>query len=289
MSDRATTTALLERLERHYIKPDAQGYAGGVFIPECGVNGAWGAGSRADALYVGFTSASGRTLVGHEVKVSRADWRRELDKAGKADAWADNCHAWWIVAPHRDIVPVEELPYGWGLMLPSPRSVNRMKIEVPAIVHADRVPAWEATRSIMARLDTLTRQQLHDVRREANDKIHAEVERLDAIRAEQAQRAGLPADVQRRLAALDRLENLLGGPLDQHAWLNDDGPGIPPARAAAAMRLADAAAAANGQHGNGLPRHLADTLRHSAQAVLDGVDELAAAMAELATLAEVRR
>lgn len=75
------TDGLLERLERHYIKP-GEPLAGGVFLPEVGING--GGSSRCDAIYVGFTSTSGRMLVGHELKVSRADWRRELDQPGKA-------------------------------------------------------------------------------------------------------------------------------------------------------------------------------------------------------------
>ena len=78
------TKILMETLERHYINP-SDDYAGGVFVPECGVNGKFGASSRVDALYVGFTQASGRLLIGHEVKASRSDWLRELSKVGKAD------------------------------------------------------------------------------------------------------------------------------------------------------------------------------------------------------------
>lgn len=90
---------LLTRLQRHYIKP-GEVLPGGVFVPEVGVNG--GVQSRCDAIYVGFTSTSGRQLVGHELKVSRADWQHELDQAGKADFWHDNTHQWYVAAAVRE-------------------------------------------------------------------------------------------------------------------------------------------------------------------------------------------
>ena len=58
-----TTQALLDRLKRHYIKTGTD-LPGGVFVPEVGQNGGWGAGSRCDAIFVGFTSTSGRIPLG---------------------------------------------------------------------------------------------------------------------------------------------------------------------------------------------------------------------------------
>lgn len=159
-----TTGELLGRLQRHYIKPSVP-LPGGVFIDEVTYGGA--GGSRCDALYVGFTSTSGRMLVGHELKVSRADWRHELDQPGKADRWADQCHAWYVVAPSTDIVPAEEVPHGWGLMVLDTRSKTRMKTAVKAQVHADRQPSWTAARSIVSRMDTLRAQHDQDVRAKA--------------------------------------------------------------------------------------------------------------------------
>lgn len=163
---------LLKRLERHYLKPGP--LPGGIFVPEVGWNGA--AGNRADALYVGFTSTSGRRLVGHELKVSRADWRHELDQPGKADAWHDQCHAWYVVAPSTDIVPPEELPDGWGLMVVNPRTTTRLDVKVRATVHGDRTPSWYAVRSIMARQDTLRAQAIGQIQREAYEKALIEVQ-----------------------------------------------------------------------------------------------------------------
>lgn len=154
------TTDLLALLRRHYIKP-SQPLPGGVFLHEVGGNGSWGASGRADAIYIGFTSSSGRILVGHELKVSRADWLNELNKPGKADQWADQCHAWYLVVSDPAIVHEGELPPGWGLMSPG-KSKTRMTIHTRAAVKTDHTPSWDAMRSIVARYDTLREKEIRE-------------------------------------------------------------------------------------------------------------------------------
>jgi hypothetical protein len=53
---------------------------------------------------------------GHEVKVSRSDWLRELKDPDKAEAWRPYVHRWWLVVSDRRIVRPGELPDGWGLL-----------------------------------------------------------------------------------------------------------------------------------------------------------------------------
>jgi hypothetical protein len=181
------TADLLAQLERHYIKPGAD-LPGGIFLPEVGWNPAGGASGRdggCDAIYVGFTSSSGRILVGHELKVSRSDWLNELNKPGKADPWADQCHQWWLVVNDPTIVHDGELPAGWGLMSPSPRSKNRMQIHTNAAIKAEHRPSWLAVRSIMARQDTLRAKAIaaagskarQEAQREINERVQAQLKR----------------------------------------------------------------------------------------------------------------
>lgn len=174
------TSELLARLERHYIKPGAP-LPGGIFVPEVGRNGL--AQSRCDAIYVGFTSTSGRLMVGHELKVSKADWQRELDAPGKADLWHDACHEWWVVAPSADIVDPETLPPGWGLMVPSGRSKTRMQTVVKAARRDDHQPPWWAVRSVMARRDTLRAAAIAAAREKARDDMRRELNKQLAARA----------------------------------------------------------------------------------------------------------
>lgn len=170
----ADTKYLLAQLERHYIKP-GENQPGGIFVPEVSVNGGWGAGRRVDAIYVGFTAASGRMMIGHELKVSRSDWLHELDQLTKADAWAEQCHEWWIVALP-GIVKREELPAEWGLMEPPSRARGRkMRIVKPAQRFADRQPSWDACRSVYARWDTLRANAILDARRTAEEQAREQI------------------------------------------------------------------------------------------------------------------
>lgn len=70
---------------------------------------------RCDALAMGLWESKGLHLHGHEIKVSRSDWRKELDDVTKAEPIEKFCHFWWIVAP-KGIVKKDELPEQWGLM-----------------------------------------------------------------------------------------------------------------------------------------------------------------------------
>ena len=204
-SDRAITQDLMARLQRHYIKP-GQPFPGGVFLPEVGWNG--GGSSRCDAIYVGFTGTSGRILVGHEVKASRSDWLNELNKPGKADAWADQCHEWWLVtAP--GIVHDGELPDGWGLMVPG-RTTTRMQVKVRAHRHRDRTPSWEASRSIMARQDTLRAGAINDAKNQAQVEARAEFnERVDQV-VDQRMGVGGRGGIVELRAELARIRTALG-------------------------------------------------------------------------------
>jgi hypothetical protein len=51
----------------------------------------------------------------YEVKVSRADFRRELDNPGKRAPWEKRASECWFAAPV-GIIPLEEVPEGWGLL-----------------------------------------------------------------------------------------------------------------------------------------------------------------------------
>lgn len=193
MPEVLNTRDLLARLQRHYIKP-SEALPGGVFLPECGWNGQGGI-SQCDALYVGFTSSSGRILIGHELKISRADWLRELAKPGKADDWADQCHEWWLVVSDPAIVHPGELPAGWGLMSPG-RSKTRLLAHVTAERRPrDHRPSWDAVRAIMARQDTLRANAIAAAKQKANQDAQAEVRKQ--VEAEVSRRQGITPEVER--------------------------------------------------------------------------------------------
>ena len=197
------TRTMLERLRRHYIKPGAP-LPGGVFLDEVTM-GRQG-GRRCDALYAGFTTASGRLLVGHEIKVSRSDWLHELAQVGKADAWADQCHAWYVVAP-AGIVQDGELPPDWGLMVPGP-SQTRMKVQKRATVHTDRQPSWAAVLSILSRQDTLRAHAIEQGRHKADRDAYAAADAW--VAAEVESRLRHQPDAQKLRERIAEIEAALG-------------------------------------------------------------------------------
>ncbi|MEC4837500.1 hypothetical protein R2362_23760 [Mycobacteroides chelonae] len=219
MPNVTTTAELLALLRRHYIKPGLD-LPGGVFVPEVGGNGSWGASARADAIYVGFTSSSGRILVGHELKISRADWLNELNKPGKADQWADQCHAWYLVVSDPAIVKTGELPPGWGLMSPG-QSRTRMDIHAPAAVKADHTPSWDAVRSIMGRIDTL---RANEVSSAVESRDRARRSRYEKDLADAADRLvkRMP-EAGEAAKRLKLIEDAIGAPIDwsDNVWSPD--------------------------------------------------------------------
>ena len=66
-------------------------------------------------------------LHGHEVKVSRSDWLRELSDPSKAEAFRRYCDRWWLVVSDRAIVKPGELPTGWGLLALSGGTLRAVK------------------------------------------------------------------------------------------------------------------------------------------------------------------
>lgn len=275
----ATTSELLARLRRHYIDP-TRDTPGGVFITEVGSNGSTAIATRCDALYIGFTTASQRNLVGHELKISRSDWLAEIGrKTGKADAWADQCHQWYIVVPHSSIVHADELPDGWGLMTPG--RGNRMTVHTPAAIKTDHTPSWDAVRSIFARYDTLRAQALIAGDAERMAKAH-EKARKQAAQAFQlrldAERGPEAAAVAKHIIAL---EEALGAPID---WDSDDQPPMPGQIGLQALR--DIAALVNAY---GSVRLAAEVIRSRYSNPIDRVrgvaDALAAALDEVTAVA----
>jgi len=91
------------------------------------------------------TWPSKRAFVGVEIKISRADFRRELDQPGKRATFAECCTEFYFAAP-RDVIPVEELPDGCGLL--EPRG-DKMVATRRAKQYPDRHPEEEMWVSIV--------------------------------------------------------------------------------------------------------------------------------------------
>jgi hypothetical protein len=69
----------------------------------------------ADAIAVSCWPSRGLYISGIEIKVSLADWRKELADAAKADSIGKYCKYWFVAAP-KGVIPEGEIPDKWGFI-----------------------------------------------------------------------------------------------------------------------------------------------------------------------------
>jgi hypothetical protein len=209
---RMTTAELNDLLHAHFIRPEDRlnrAGAGAVYLTEVTAPG--NSGRRADAVHIGLWQSRGAGRIDVcELKVSRADFRRELDKPQKAEAWWPYSTTFCIVSPGVDITPPEELPAGWGLMVPGPRG-RRFKTVVkpeerePKLTIGLLMTLLKNTET--TRINALALQE-HQMREQHYKQI-AEIRRERGMVS--------PKDV-KRLDLLERLEKAMDIQLGDYAW-----------------------------------------------------------------------
>lgn len=107
------TKELIELLSKKYPPPVS------AFIPEFRCGTGYSRDSRADAIAMDLwpSATNGLQLVGFELKVSRADWLREIKNPHKATPIKQFCDRWYVVCSDAKVVKyADELPHGWGLI-----------------------------------------------------------------------------------------------------------------------------------------------------------------------------
>lgn len=78
---------------------------------------------RIDAVAMNLWESRGLSIHAFEIKISRADWLRELRNPLKAEGIIRNCDHFWVVAP-AGIVGPGELPPTWGHYSVDGRGLN---------------------------------------------------------------------------------------------------------------------------------------------------------------------
>ena len=179
-------------LRRHYL-PDGRP-PGGIFAAEIQCP----AGKRrADALWMPTSWTGADRLIGHEIKVSRADVLAELADPTKADAWAMYCDQWWLVVADPALVAGLDVPSQWGVMArPSGRRTRTMTVvrPAPSLSPVAQAPAYR-------RLAAWTFQRERERAAVAEADARAVRDRLDQhmkwSQSAEFKRAGAGPEVQR--------------------------------------------------------------------------------------------
>lgn len=74
--------------------------------------------TTADALLFNLWPSGGFEIHGFEIKVSRNDLLKEIQRPQKAENINQFCDRWWLVVGDVSIVELAELPSHWGLLIP---------------------------------------------------------------------------------------------------------------------------------------------------------------------------
>ena len=129
-----------------------------------------------DAVAMSLWPSRGLDLYGIEIKVSRQDYRREIENPQKAEEIAQFLDYFYIAAP-TGMVPIDSLPKAWGLLEVSD---GKVKERIPAT----RTAAKDGGRAFLAaifraagrpsdpaELDELVQQRLESLDRTIEERV----------------------------------------------------------------------------------------------------------------------
>ncbi|WP_282798073.1 hypothetical protein [Streptomyces sp. CC224B] len=198
------TDRLRHMLRDHFIKPGEE-WPGAVFLTEVTAPG--GSTRRADAVHIGTWASRGSGEIDVcEIKTQRSDWLREKRDPGKAEAWWLHCTRFWLVVPNTSVARPEELPRGWGMLVPKRRGRRFHTVVEPAVRTPQITPELLVT--LLTRTETVRVTALRRQREELGDQYQKQLHKL-----RQEVGAALDPGVQERLRLLAALEEALGGRL----------------------------------------------------------------------------
>lgn len=107
MNKPITSGDIVNGMEKRYAAPEWA-----MFFNVANGTG-WRGNRYADAVGMSLFPSRGLELHGFEIKVSRADYRREAADPTKAEAVAAYCDRWWVVTPP-GLLDGENIPLNWG-------------------------------------------------------------------------------------------------------------------------------------------------------------------------------
>lgn len=159
-------------------------------------SGAGFAGNARQCDYLAVNSYPGRgvQIIGHELKVSKTDWKRELEEPEKAEAFAALCTRWWVVMPSelaKEVRP--EVPPTWGLMGVSDKGRITELVKAPVRQQRQDVPYWwwvgwlaqldrRDKRARKSEIDRLVNERAKDYEAAIEDRVNLRVKsRLQTI------------------------------------------------------------------------------------------------------------
>jgi hypothetical protein len=193
-----TTPELLKKLSSKYAPP---AYA--MLTQVRNGTGYLNVTRTADALVMSLWPSRGLELIGFELKVSRADWLRELKNPDKAEDLIGLCDRWYIVAVDSTIVQLDELPPTWGLMTATGRGES-----IKTVKEAPLLKAKECDRLFLASIfrNVTTDMISRDLIQAEIDEARESQKESDKYAIERAERAR--DEVKKAIADFEKISGL---------------------------------------------------------------------------------
>lgn len=156
-----------------------------------------GNAGQCDYLVINAWKSKGHQIIGHEIKTSKADWRRELDNPKKSERFSRYCNRWWVAMPADLAKQVEaEVPMSWGILAVTEKRCTQMRA-APLNENVEPVPLtwWVGWMASLSRLND------RSIQGRATEMAAAKIADADARVQTQVDRQ--TQDVRRRLASLE--------------------------------------------------------------------------------------
>jgi hypothetical protein len=152
----------------------------------------------ADAIVMSLWPSRGLTLSGFEIKVSKSDWKKELDDPEKAEEISRFCDRWYVAAP-TGLVNVADLPPTWGLF---EAGEKKLTLAREAQIAKEVQPVTRGFLGALLRAATTGVMPKSEI----EDRARERVEELLEVRLDIAVREALPAiqELQRKCALLQK-------------------------------------------------------------------------------------
>lgn len=180
--------ALDRKYKQHIPGPQGEGW---MALREARAGAGFaGNNGRCDFLAINTWHGRGLQVIGHEVKVSRADWNAELASPEKAEVFGRYCRRWWVVMPAKLASEVRhEVPPTWGLLAVADNGVCREVIAAP-VREPEPIPEWwwigwlaqidrrqrrDVDRAVAAAVDAAVKAERESVARQAEDRASYKV------------------------------------------------------------------------------------------------------------------
>lgn len=139
----ATSAEIKEALRRRYCGADLTGTQYVCLEEARSGAGFDGNVGQCDFLAINTFKGRGMELIGHEIKVSMADWKKELASPEKAELFARYCRRWFVAVPSALAAKIkDEVPAAWGLLSLSDKGRLTEIRKAPARKDAVEPPAW---------------------------------------------------------------------------------------------------------------------------------------------------